>query len=156
MMKMFKKKDDGDPKKPKVLTTTTTSKRKALGGIRPRKEKIVEKTYSDYPLKRKNLLKKTTVVNKALPTKDVVKSKTVTNPTTFRTSAIKNVEKSKKVRNYIKDFTKEKKVTQDNTGMFNPLAGSNRRNRTVSKSYKNEKSDNPLWKPKGSSYKLDN
>jgi hypothetical protein len=145
------------PKTPKTVKTTTTSKRKALGNLRPRKEKTVEKVYSDYPLKRKNLVKKTTVVNKALPTKDVVKTKTVTNPTDGlfarpsrdSSGAVKTITKEKKTRNYIKGVEKEKKVTRPNVGVTNPLISSEKRQKnTVQKSVKKEKNNNVLWTPK--------
>lgn len=136
------------PKTPKTVKTTTTSNRKAPGKIRPRREKTVERVYSDYPLKRKNLVKKTTVVNKALPGKDVVKTKTVTNPSKLTSPLTKTVEKEKKVRNFSKGYTKERKVTRENSGMFNPIAGSTRDNKTVSKSFKKENNNNPLFQPK--------
>ncbi len=136
-------KTNGD--EPKTTTTTKTSKRKALGGLRPRREKIVTKVYSEYPLKRKNLLKKTTVVNKALPTKDVVKTKTKERMIPTNASGILSelgavttkVEKAKKVRNFINGYTKERKTTRDNTG-----------NKTVSKNLKKENNNNVLWSPK--------
>jgi len=149
-----KQKMNGD--EPKTTTTTTTSKTKRLGGVRPKKEKTVTRVYSDYPLKRKNLLKKTTVVNKALPTKDVVKTKTKERMIPANASGIRSelgavttkVQKEKKVRDFSKGYTKERKVTRDNSGMLNPLAGSERRNKTVSKSFKKENNNNALWTPK--------
>ena len=132
-MGIFSKKDDG--KKPLVTKTTKVSPRKNPAG-EPRKEKAVERVYGDYPLQRKNLLKKTTVVrkNNNAGDKTIERKKTITNPLV---SDYKTVEKSRMVKDLTKGTTKEKNVSYDKTGMFNPLGGSSRRNRTVTKSFKN-------------------
>lgn len=115
----------------KVTKTTKVSRRKNPAG-EPRKEKSVERVYSDYPLQRKNLLKKTTVVrkNNNAGDKTIERKKTISNPLV---SDYKAVEKNRMVKDLTKGTTKEKNVSYDKTGMFNPLAGGGRRNRTVSK-----------------------
>lgn len=115
----------------KVTKTTKVSRRKNPAG-EPRKEKSVERVYSDYPLQRKNLLKKTTVVrkNNNAGDKTIERKKTISNPLV---SDYKAVEKNRMVKDLTKGTTKEKNVSYDKTGMLIPLAGGSSRNRTVSK-----------------------
>jgi len=131
-------------KKPKTTRTTTVSRRKTPQG-EPRRVKTVEKTYSDYPLKRKNLLEKTTSVKKKNNTgsKTTEKNRTATSPTYSPDKTVVNSKKAVKdlsgMTGQSGSVTREKTVKRDNTGMFNPLAGSSRNNRTViKKRYRSE------------------
>jgi len=122
--------DDSKPKR----TKTSVRKGKTYGG-ETKKTKTVERAYSEYPLSRKNLLQKTTSVDKLDKSGNAStkKSKTVTNP---KNRDSKTISKSKVVNNG--KVTRERSVTKDKTGMFNPLAGSQPRNKTVTKKvYKN-------------------
>jgi hypothetical protein len=124
---MKTQKTEGD--KPLKTTTTKTSKRKTLSG-EPRKVKSVEKVYSDYPLKNKNLVQKTTTVNKKDRINDgsKQKTKTVTNP---RIEVAKTVTKNKIVTN--PNYIKERSVKKSGVNMFNPLSGNERKNKEVTK-----------------------
>jgi hypothetical protein len=116
-------------------TKTTVQKGKTYGG-EPKKTKTVERLYAEYPLSRKNLVQKTTSVDKLNKAGNVStqKSKTVTNP---KHSDSKTISKSKVVNNG--KVTRERVVAKDKTGMFNPLAGSQPKNKTVTKKvYKNK------------------